>query len=96
MKKEIYIPGWVKVVLGFGIIMLGLLFTFLVFRFFPVRKETGYDGMGALVYAWFALGVVFVMYLVGLIMDKKHPYSLFFICLGIFVLLLAGIRIIYL
>jgi len=96
MKKVIYIPGWIKVVLGFALIMLGLLFTFLIFRFFPVRKETGYDQMGALQYTWFALGVVFVMYLIGLAIDRRHPYTLFFVCLGIFVLLLAGIRIIYL
>lgn len=95
-KKIIYIPGWIKAVLGFALIMSGLLFTFLVFRFFPVLKETGYDQRGALEYSLFALGLVFVMYVVGLFIDKKHPYTLFFICLGIFALLLTGIRVIYL
>lgn len=95
-KKIIYIPGWIKAVLGFALIMLGVLLTFLMFRFFPVRKETGFDSMGALIYSWFALGISFVLYIVGLIIDKKHPYTLFFICLGIFAVLLAGIRILYL
>ena len=95
-EKVIYIPNWMKAVLGFALIMLGLLFTFLLFRFFPVLKETGYDQRGALEYSLFALGVVFVMYLVGLIMDKKHPYTLFFICLAIFAMLLVGIRVLYL
>ena len=96
MKEEFYMPGWIKAVLGFALVMLGLLFTFIVFRFFPVKKEVGFDGMGSLIYSFFALGMVLILYVVGLLMDKKHPYTLFFICIGMFVLLLAGIRIIYL
>ena len=96
MKEEFYMPGWIKAVLGFALVMLGLLFTFIVFRFFPVKKEAGFDGMGSLIYSFFALGMVLILYVVGLLMDKKHPYTLFFICIGMFVLLLAGIRIIYL
>ena len=96
MKEEFYIPIWIKALLGFALVMLGILFTFIVFRFFPVKKEPGFDGWGSLVYSWFSLGIVLVAYIIGLLMDKKHPYTLFFICLAMFVLLLAGIRIIYL
>ena len=95
MKREFYMPGWIKAVLGFALVMLGLLFTFIAYRFFPVKKEADFDDRGWLIYSFFALGIVLILYVVGLLMDKKHPYTLFFICIGIFLLLLAGIRIIY-
>jgi hypothetical protein len=73
--------------------MVGVLFTFLMFRFFPVPKQTGYDGMDALSYVFMSLGAVLILFITGLIMDKKHPYSLFAICLSVFVTLLVLIRI---
>ena len=96
MKEEFYMPVWIKALLGFALVMLGLLFTFVVFRFFPVRKEPGFDSEGSLYYYFFALGMVLILYIIGLLLDKRHPYTLFMICLGMFVLLIAGIRIIYL
>ena len=96
MKEEFYMPIWIKALLGFALVMLGILFTFIVFRFFPVKKEPEFDGWGSMVYSLFSLGIVLVAYIIGLLMDKKHPYTLFLICLAMFVLLLAGIRIIYL
>ena len=96
MKEEFYMPIWIKAILGFALVMLGIIFTFAVFRFFPVKKETGFDHMGSLTYAFISLGMVLVIFIIGLLMDKKHPYTLFALCLGMYVVLLAGIRLIYL
>ena len=93
MKEEYYLPIWIKALLGFALVMLGLLFTFIVFRFFPMPKGTGFDGLNTLITVFVALGIILLLFVVGLIMDKRHPYSLFGICLGLFVLALVLIRV---
>ena len=55
MKPELYQPIWIKAVLGFVLFMLGLLFTFLVFRFIPISKKEGVDGLGGLLIVLFCL-----------------------------------------
>jgi hypothetical protein len=48
MKEEFYMPLWIKALLGFGLVMAGILFTFITYRFFPVKKESGFDNSGSL------------------------------------------------
>ncbi len=93
MREEYYMPIWIKGLLGFALVMAGILFTFIVFRFFPVPKETGFDGLSSLMFVFFALGICLVLYVGGLIFDKRHPYSIFAICLGLFASSLVLIRI---
>ena len=45
-----YKPIWLKAVLAFALIFLGILLTFIVYRFFPIPKQEGFDGLGALLY----------------------------------------------
>ncbi|MEO5907511.1 MAG: hypothetical protein ABIQ11_12345 [Saprospiraceae bacterium] len=89
MHEEYYMPIWIKALLGFALVMVGILFTFIVFRFFPVLKETGFDGLSSLMFVFFALGMCLVLYVGGLVFDKRHPYSIFAICLGLFGAVLA-------
>ena len=96
MKEEYYMPLWIKTLLGFGLVMAGILLTFATYRFFPVKKESGFDNLGSLKFTFISLGMVLIVFIIGLLMDKRHPYSLFILCLSMFVLLLAGIRIVYL
>jgi hypothetical protein len=96
LKEEFYMPLWIKALLGFGLVMAGILFTFITYRFFPVKKESGFDNSGSLTFVFISLGMVIMVYIIGLLIDKRHPYSLFILCLLMFVLLLAAIRIVYL
>lgn len=81
-REEYYMPIWIKALLGFALVILGIFFTFLTFRFVPVPKEAGFDGWSGLLYVFIALGVVLLVFIIGLMMDKKHPYTLFGLCLG--------------
>lgn len=85
-------PVWIKGLLGFGLVMAGLLFTFLIFRFFPVPKQTGFDGLDSLLLVFLSLGLSLLLFIFGLMLDKKHPYTLFSFCLGLFLVLLILIR----
>ncbi|MDQ3015102.1 MAG: hypothetical protein M3R25_00025 [Bacteroidota bacterium] len=96
MKEEFYMPIWIKTLLGFALVMGGIVFTFLVFRFIPVRKETGFDGLNSLMFVFLALGIALLLYIVGLIFDKRHPYSIFTFCFGLFLGALLLIRFIHL
>ena len=93
MREEFYMPLWIKALLGFGLVMTGILFTFIVFRFFPIPNQTGFDGLDVLFYVFLSLGAVRFIFIIGLVMDRKHPYSLFGICLGVFTVLLILIRL---
>lgn len=93
MRDEYYMPIWIKGLLGFALVIAGILFTFIVFRFFPVPKEAGFDGLSSLMFVFIVLGICLVLYVGGLIFDKRHPYSLFAICLGLFASALVLIRI---
>ena len=92
MKEELYMPIWIKTILAFVLVMAGILFTFIVFRFFPVSKDVGFDHLGSLMYVFIALGGCFLLFVVGLLFDKRHPYTLFVICLFLFTILLIIIR----
>ena len=48
MDEQFYKPIWVKAVLFFALLFAGVLLTFLMYRFFPVPNQVGYDGLGAL------------------------------------------------
>jgi hypothetical protein len=96
MEEEFYMPIWIKALLGFALVMVEILFTFLVFRFIPIPKQSGYDGLGALLYVFSAMGISLILFVVGLLMDKKHPYTLFALCLGSFLVVLGLIRGIHL
>ncbi len=96
MKEEFYMPIWIKTLLGFALVMGGILCTFLVFRFVPVRKEEGFDGLSSLMFVFMALGIALVLYIGGLLFDKRHPYSIFSICFALFLGALILIRIFHL
>lgn len=96
MKEEYYMPIWIKALLGFVLVMGGILCTFLVFRFIPIRKETGFDGLSSLMIVFIALGIALLAYIAGLIFDKRHPYSIFSICFGLFLVALGMIRFLHL
>ena len=86
-------PIWIKTLLAFALVMFGVLFTFIVFRFFPIPKETGFDSLNSLMYVFIALGACLILFIIGLLMDRKHPYSLFTLCLGLFLVILILIRV---
>lgn len=92
MDEQLYKPIWLKAVLAFALILLGILLTFIVYRFFPIPKQEGFDGMGALLYIFLGLGVCVVLYLVGVILRQNHPYRMFFISLCLFVIILVFVR----
>ena len=85
-------PIWIKALLAFALIMIGIVLTYLSFKFFPIPNETGFDGFGSLMYVFIALGVSVLVFILGLIIDRRHPYSLFAICLTLFLVLLILIR----
>jgi len=92
MREEYYMPIWIKAILGFALVVGGMLCTFLVFRFVPLPKESGIDGFGSLMMVFTALGAILVLFVLGLIFDRRHPYTLFSMCMGLFLVLLVLIR----
>jgi hypothetical protein len=92
MKDEYFKPIWIKAILGFLLFMLGLLFTFLVFRFIPIPKEEGYDGLGGLMIVLFCLCGFEISYILGVIFSRNHPYVIFSVNLIGFLLLLFLVR----
>lgn len=85
-------PIWIKAILGFLLFMIGLVFTFLVFRFIPIPKETGYDGLSGLLLTLFCLGAIEILYILGVIFSRNHPYRVFSMCLLLFLTTLLLIR----
>lgn len=92
MDELLYKPIWLKAVLAFALILLGILLTFIVYRFFPIPKQEGFDGLGALLYIFLGLGFCVVLYLAGVILRQNHPYRMFFISLALFVMILVFVR----
>jgi hypothetical protein len=92
MKPELYKPIWIKAVLGFALFMLGLLFTFLVFRFIPISKKEGVDGLGGLLIVLFCLAGFEVSYILGVVLKRNHPYVVFGVNLVGFVIVLFLVR----
>ena len=92
MDEQFYKPLWVKASLGFILIFAGLFLTFLMYKFFPVPKETGFDGYGALLYVFIGLGVTLILYIIGVIYSQNHPYRIFSLSLMLFFGILVFIR----
>jgi hypothetical protein len=92
MDEQLYKPIWLKAVLAFLLLMLGILFTFLVYRFFPVPKQTGFDGLDELLYIFLGLGFCIVLYITGVILNRNHPYRIFSFCLFLFLMILIVVR----
>ncbi|HXR80033.1 MAG TPA: hypothetical protein VN763_03900 [Saprospiraceae bacterium] len=92
MHEQFYRPIWVKASLGFALIMLGMLLTFLMYKFFPVAKEPGYDGFGALKFVFIGLGFTLCLYILGVICVRNYPYRIFLLCLMLFFGILVFIR----
>ncbi len=92
MKDEWYKPIYIKTILGFLLIMVGLLLTFLVYRFFPVPKSEGFDGLGAVMLTLYGLGGTEVLYILGVVFSRNHPYVVFCLSLFLFIFVLIFIR----
>jgi hypothetical protein len=92
MKDEYFKPIWIKALLGFALMMVGLLLTFLVFRFIPVPNDKGYDGLSPLLTVLFCLGGIEILYILGVIFSRNHPYVIFTLCLFAFLIVLILIR----
>ena len=92
MHEQFYKPIWVKASLGFALIMLGILLTFLMYKFFPVAKEPGFHGFGALKFVFIGLGFTFCLYILGVILIRNYPYRVFLLCLMLFFGILVFIR----
>jgi hypothetical protein len=92
MDDAYFKPIWIKALLGFALMMVGLLLTFLVFRFIPIPKDTGYDGLSSLMLILFCLGGIELLYILGVIFSRNHPYVIFSLCLIAFVIVLALVR----
>ena len=92
MNDAYFKPIWIKALLGFALMMVGLLFTFLVFRFIPIPKETGYDGLSSLMLILFCLGGIELLYILGVIFSRNHPYVIFSLCVIAFVVVLGMVR----
>ena len=92
MREEYYMPIWIKAVLAFLLVMIGIVLTYCTFRFFPVPQEAGFDARGSLMYVMTALGGVLLLFVTGIMMARRHPYSIFGICLGLFLIMLVIIR----
>ena len=95
MKDEYFKPIWIKAILGFLLMILGLVFTFLVFRFIPIPKQEGFDGFGGLMIVLFCLGGFEVSYILGVILSRNHPYVIFSVNLVGFMILLLSIRFLF-
>lgn len=93
MLEEYYMPIWIKAILAFILVLLGIALTYCMFRFFPVPQKAGFDARGSLMYVLTALGGILILYVVGLIMARRHPYSIFSVCMLIFIMLLISIRV---
>ncbi len=89
-EKEIS-PTKNKVISGILLFVLGIVITFIVFRLFPLPKGTGFDGLGSLLYAFFLLFAIELLYIIVVMIKKRHIYSIFFACLALF---LAGLIVI--
>jgi len=92
MDEQLYKPIWVKAVLAFALVMSGILLTFLMYKFFPVPNEAGYNGFGALRYVCMGLGLTLVLYIVGVIVMRNYPYRIFLLCLMLFFGILVFVR----
>ena len=92
LDEQLYKPIWVKAVLGFALIMLGIFFTFLMYKFFPVPHESRFHGFGALRYVCIGLGLTVLLYIGGVIAFRNFPYRIFMLCLMLFFGILVFIR----
>lgn len=92
MNEDYFKPIWIKAILGFALMMTGLLFIFLVFRFFPIPKQTGFDALNAVLLSLYVLGGIEVLYIIGMLIQKNHPYRVFTSCLVLFTGILVLIR----
>lgn len=92
MDEQFYKPIWVKAVLAFLLVMLGIFLTYLMFKFFPVPNEAGYNRYGALRYIFLGLGLTLVLYIVGVIFMRNYPYRIFLLCLMLFFGILVFVR----
>ena len=92
MDEQFYKPTWVKAVLFFALLFAGVLLTFLMYRFFPVPNQAGFDGLGALTPIVIGLGVTLILYVVGVILIKNHPYRIFALSLMLFIGILIVVR----
>jgi hypothetical protein len=94
MDEQLYKPIWLKAVLAFLLVFLGILFTFLVYRFYPIPKQAGFDGRAALLYIFLGLGASVVIYLAGVMMRQNYPYRFFLLGLTVFALILGYVRVV--
>jgi len=92
MHESYYKPIYIKAILGFALFMLGVFFTFLMYKFFPVPHESRFHGFGALRYVFIGLGLTLCLYIVGVICIRNYPYRIFLLCLMLFFGLLVFIR----
>ncbi len=92
MQEGLYKPIYIKVILGFLLMMAGLLLTFVMYRFFPVPKEAGMNGLGAILYTLYGLGGTEILYILGVIFSRNHPYVVFCLSLFLFIFILVVIR----
>ena len=95
MKDEYFKPIWIKAILGFLLMILGLVFTLLVFRFIPIPKKEGMDGLGGLMIVLFCLGGFELSYILGVVLKRNHPYVVFAVNLIGFVILLLLVRFLH-
>jgi hypothetical protein len=92
MNELFYKPIWVKTILGFSLVMSGIVFTYLMYKLFPVPNEPRFDGLGALKYVFIGLGFTLCCYIVGVIFVRNYPYRIFLLCLMMFFGMLVFIR----
>jgi hypothetical protein len=92
MDEQFYKPIWVKVSLAFGLVMSGIVLTWMMFKFFPVPNEAGAHGYGALKYICVGLVFTVALYIVGVIFMRNYPYRIFLLCLMLFFGILVFVR----
>jgi len=92
MEEQFYKPLWVKAVLGFGLVFAGILFTFMMYKFFPVPNQARFDGFGALTYVGIGLACTLIIYILGVLYSRNHPYRVFSLCLMFFIGFLVIVR----
>jgi hypothetical protein len=92
MDEQFYKPIWVKVSLTFGLVMSGLVLTWMMFKFFPLPNEAGTKGYGALKYICVGLVITVILYIIGVILMRNYPYRIFLLCLMLFFGILVFVR----
>lgn len=93
MKNSTTKSVWIRLLPVVGLLALGVLTTYLVFKIFPFSSGHGFEDLGSLMLTLMALGFSMLIYIIGTVANKYSTRRVFVFCYLLFCLLFAMVRL---